>query len=84
MAEVTEHTETPTAEVDLKADLARLRAGFDRDRNPSLATRISHLDRLEDVLMKVATTPASEIASLTPWAWQAARDKAERRAPTAP
>ena len=28
---------------------------------------------LEDVLMKVATTPASEIASLTPWAWQAAR-----------
>ncbi|MCP3917201.1 MAG: transposase domain-containing protein [bacterium] len=26
---------------------------------------------LEDVLMKVATTPASEIASLTPWAWQA-------------
>jgi hypothetical protein len=28
---------------------------------------------IEDVLMKVATTPASEIASLTPWAWQAAR-----------
>lgn len=28
---------------------------------------------LEDVLMKVATTPASEIASLTPWAWHAAR-----------
>jgi transposase len=28
---------------------------------------------LEDVLMKVATTPASEIATLTPWAWQAAR-----------
>ena len=28
---------------------------------------------LEDVLMKVATTPALEIASLTPWAWQAAR-----------
>ena len=28
---------------------------------------------LEDLLMKVATTPASEIASLTPWAWQAAR-----------
>ncbi len=28
---------------------------------------------VEDVLMKVATTPASEIASLTPWAWQAAR-----------
>jgi transposase len=27
---------------------------------------------LEDVLMSVATTPASEIASLTPWAWQAA------------
>jgi len=26
---------------------------------------------LEDVLMKVATTPASEIASLTPWAWAA-------------
>ena len=24
---------------------------------------------LEDVLMKVATTPASEIATLTPWAW---------------
>lgn len=28
---------------------------------------------LEDVLMRVATTPASEIATLTPWAWQAAR-----------
>ena len=28
---------------------------------------------IEDVLMRVATTPASEIASLTPWAWQAAR-----------
>jgi transposase len=28
---------------------------------------------LEDVLMKVATTPASEIASLTPWGWAAAR-----------
>ena len=28
---------------------------------------------LEDVLMKVATTKASEIASLTPWAWQSAR-----------
>jgi len=28
---------------------------------------------LEDVLMRVASTPASEIASLTPWAWQAAR-----------
>jgi transposase len=28
---------------------------------------------LEDALMKVATTPASEVASLTPWAWQAAR-----------
>jgi len=26
---------------------------------------------LEDVLMKVATTPASEIATLTPWAWAA-------------
>jgi len=29
---------------------------------------------LEDVLMAVATTPASEIASLTPWAWQARRE----------
>jgi transposase len=28
---------------------------------------------LEDMLSKVATTLASEIASLTPWAWQAAR-----------
>lgn len=28
---------------------------------------------LEDVLMRVATTPASEVGSLTPWAWQAAR-----------
>ena len=28
---------------------------------------------LEDVLMKVATVPASEIATLTPWAWNAAR-----------
>ena len=28
---------------------------------------------LEDVLMRVDTTPAAEIASLTPWAWQAAR-----------
>jgi hypothetical protein len=28
---------------------------------------------LEDALSKVATTLASEIASLTPWAWQAAR-----------
>ena len=28
---------------------------------------------LEDVLMMVAKTPASQIASLTPWAWQAAR-----------
>ncbi len=31
---------------------------------------------LEDVLMKVASTPASEIAALTPWAWQAARAEA--------
>ncbi|MEM7518346.1 MAG: IS66 family transposase, partial [Planctomycetota bacterium] len=31
---------------------------------------------LEDVLMKVATTPASEIATLTPWAWQAAKEQA--------
>ena len=30
---------------------------------------------LADVLMAVATTPASEIASLTPWAW-AARHRA--------
>jgi transposase len=28
---------------------------------------------LEDVLMKVATTPASQIATLTPWAWAAAQ-----------
>ena len=28
---------------------------------------------LEDVLMRVAVTPASEIATLTPWAWHAAR-----------
>ncbi len=28
---------------------------------------------IEDVLMKVATTPASQIASLTPWGWKAAR-----------
>ena len=27
---------------------------------------------LEDVLMKVATTSASQIATLTPWAWEAA------------
>ncbi|MCA8980633.1 MAG: transposase [Planctomycetes bacterium] len=27
---------------------------------------------IEDVLMRVATTTASQIASLTPWAWQAA------------
>ena len=29
---------------------------------------------LEDVLMKIATVLDSQIASLTPWAWQAARD----------
>jgi len=28
---------------------------------------------IEDVLMKVATTPASKIATLTPWGWKAAR-----------
>jgi transposase len=28
---------------------------------------------LEDVLMKVATTPASQIATLTPWAWAASQ-----------
>ena len=28
---------------------------------------------IEDVLMKVATTPASQIATLTPWGWKAAR-----------
>ena len=28
---------------------------------------------LEDVLGKISTTPASDIASLTPWAWAAAR-----------
>jgi len=28
---------------------------------------------LEDVLVRVSTTPASEIASLTPWAWAKAR-----------
>ena len=31
---------------------------------------------IEDVLMKVATVPASQIATLTPWAWQAARAEA--------
>ena len=30
---------------------------------------------LEDVLRKVATTPASEIATLTPWAWRAERQQ---------
>ena len=30
---------------------------------------------IEDVLMRVATTKASEIATLTPWAWQAARSE---------
>jgi transposase len=29
---------------------------------------------LEDVLMAVATTPDSEIAKLTPWAWRSARE----------
>ncbi len=28
---------------------------------------------IADVLMAVATTPSSKIASLTPWAWGAAR-----------
>ena len=28
---------------------------------------------LQDVLARVDTTPASEIASLTPWAWAAAQ-----------
>lgn len=28
---------------------------------------------IEGVLMRVATTPASDIASLTQWVWQAAR-----------
>jgi len=32
-----------------------------------------HEAYIEDVLMRVATTLASEIASLTPWAWQVAR-----------
>ena len=31
---------------------------------------------LRDVLMAVATTPARDIASLTPWAWRARRDAA--------
>lgn len=30
---------------------------------------------LEDVLGRVATTPMSEIASLTPWGWKAAREE---------
>lgn len=31
---------------------------------------------IEDLLGKVSTTPASKIASLTPWAWAAARNRA--------
>ena len=31
---------------------------------------------IEDVLGKVGTTPHSQIASLTPWGWQAARQAA--------
>ena len=30
---------------------------------------------LGDVLMRISTTPYSDIASLTPWAWQAAHAK---------
>ena len=36
---------------------------------------------LEDVLLRVSTTPASEIASLTPWAWAKAR-QSEAGAPS--
>jgi transposase len=35
---------------------------------------------IEDLLAKVGTTPHSEIASLTPWAWQAARAAADTTA----
>ncbi len=28
---------------------------------------------VEDVLVRVSTTPASQVAALTPWAWAAAR-----------
>ena len=52
MGDVTEIRETTTPEVDLEADLARLRAGYERDRNPSLAARIKNLDRLEAAIMK--------------------------------
>ena len=31
---------------------------------------------IQDVLVRVSTTPASQIASLTPWAWVAAREDA--------
>jgi hypothetical protein len=31
---------------------------------------------IEDVLMAVAMTPSSQIASLTPWAWAEAREGA--------
>ena len=36
---------------------------------------------IEDVLLRVSTTPAREIASLTPWAWAKAR-QGEARSPS--
>ncbi len=37
------------------------------------ALEIDPAEYLEDVMTRIDSTPASEIASLTPWAWAEAR-----------
>ncbi|MEZ4339887.1 MAG: coniferyl aldehyde dehydrogenase [Sandaracinaceae bacterium] len=48
----TRSTESRSREVDPKAALARLRAGFERDPNPSLAARVRNLDALERMVLR--------------------------------
>ena len=39
--------------------------------------KVNPQEYLEELLTRISTTPVSQIAALTPWAWARARRKAE-------
>ncbi len=63
MVEATEIREDQEEEVELESVLARLRDGFERDRNPSVAARIANLDALEGALIRRKEDIASAISA---------------------
>lgn len=46
--------------------------------NTCKALEVNPFENLTDILERVATTPASQIASLPPWAWKKRRSRDER------